>query len=65
MEKVVNEHEASRVLNLAVQTLRNWRTMRRGPSYLKMGGSVRYNLRDLEAYCQRKRVDPELDIIRS
>jgi predicted DNA-binding transcriptional regulator AlpA len=58
----VDERQASKLLGVAVQTLRNWRHLRRGPAYVKMGRSVRYQVKDLEAYLQRKKIDPELNI---
>jgi hypothetical protein len=56
---VVDEKQASKILNVAVQTLRNWRHMRRGPAYIKFGRAVRYPLSDLEQYIQSNRIDPE------
>jgi hypothetical protein len=58
----VDENQASKILGVAVQTLRNWRHLRRGPAYVKMGRSVRYQVKDLEAYLQRKKIDPEVNI---
>ncbi len=56
--KTVDEKTAARILGIAVQTLRNWRHVRRGPAYVKMGRSVRYQLRDIQAYIDERRVDP-------
>jgi hypothetical protein len=58
----VDENQASKILGVAVQTLRNWRHLRRGPAYVKMGRSVRYQVKDLEAYLQRKKIDPEVNM---
>jgi predicted site-specific integrase-resolvase len=55
----VDERQASKLLGVAVQTLRNWRHLRRGPAYVKMGRSVRYEVKDLETYLHKKKVDPE------
>jgi hypothetical protein len=39
----VDDKEAARILGFRnVQTLRNWRFQSRGPSYSKLGRSVRY-----------------------
>lgn len=35
---------------LSVGTLRNWRSMRMGPSFLKIGKSVLYPRRELEVW---------------
>ncbi|SPD73759.1 conserved hypothetical protein [uncultured Desulfobacterium sp.] len=62
MEKLVAllvDEEAARILNLGKQTLRNWRVARKGPPYIKMGGSIRYRLDDLLQYQNEKRINPE------
>jgi len=60
----VNEKRAAQFLGVAVQTLRNWRHLRRGPAYVKMGRSVRYQVEDLKAYLLNKRIDPEWSLRR-
>lgn len=35
---------------IKVQTLAKWRSLRRGPPYVKFGGRVLYRLADLEAF---------------
>lgn len=55
----VNEHEAARLLGVAVQTLRNWRHQRRGPAYCKAGTRVNYLVEDLKSYREKRRIDPE------
>jgi hypothetical protein len=35
------------LIGFAVQSLRNWRFLGRGPSYIKRGRSVRYRLKDV------------------
>ena len=59
LNPLVNEHEAARLLDVAVQSLRNWRHQRRGPVYLKISRSVRYRLEDLENFMDSNRIDPE------
>ena len=59
LNAAVNEHEAARILGVAVQTLRNWRHQRRGPAYLKSGTRVNYLVEDLKAYREKHRIDPE------
>lgn len=59
---IVGEHKAAQILGLRVQTLRNWRHLRKGPAYIKVGGrAVRYRLDDLTIWLDRRRVDPEAD----
>lgn len=48
---LLDEKEAAVVLALKVATLRNWRALRTGPRYVKVGKrSVRYRRADLEAF---------------
>ena len=56
--KTVDEKAAARILGVAVQTLRNWRHFRKGPAYIKMGRSVRYQIKDLQEYLDDRRIDP-------
>ena len=48
--KLLKETEAAAILNLEVTTLRRWRWAGRGPRFVKIGGAVRYDLADLEAF---------------
>jgi predicted DNA-binding transcriptional regulator AlpA len=57
--KVVNDQESAEILGVAPQTLRNWRSLRKGPPYLKIGRVVRYREEDLIAYLDKRRIDPE------
>lgn len=41
---------------ISVGTLRNWRAMRLGPSFMKVGKAVLYPLDDLDAWDERNRV---------
>jgi hypothetical protein len=41
---------------IAVGTLRNWRAMRLGPSFVKVGKTVLYAVDDLDAWDERNRV---------
>ncbi|MBW2429744.1 MAG: hypothetical protein JRF56_12345 [Deltaproteobacteria bacterium] len=60
----LNDVEAAKFLGVAVQTLRNWRHLSKGPAYLKLSpgprGRVGYLLDDLEVYRTRCRIDPEV-----
>lgn len=45
---LVDEYEAAATLGIAVRTLRNWRALRKGPRYRKIGARlVRYHVADL------------------
>ena len=41
---------------VSLGTLRNWRTRKIGPSFLKVGKAVLYPLEELEAWDERNRV---------
>lgn len=49
--ELVDEKEAAAILSIAVTTLRNWRTQRQGPQFVKVGSRlVRYRRSDLSAF---------------
>jgi len=52
---LVNETEAARILGLSVKTLRRWRWAGKPPCFLKLGGAVRYDPADLEAFIEQSR----------
>lgn len=48
---LVDEREAAAILSTAVRTLRNWRALRKGPRYRKIGARlVRYHVADLAEF---------------
>ena len=53
----VTELEAATFLALSPKTLSRWRWAGKGPSYKKLGSSVRYAPEDLEAFANRGRVE--------
>ena len=57
--QVVDERKAAEILGRAIQTLRNDRHLRKGPAYIKMGRSIRYQVSDLLDYIEKNRIDPE------
>ena len=60
MNTLLNEQEASRILNCALSTLRNWRFLGKGPPYIKFGRCVRYSETDLQNYLERHRIAPQV-----
>ena len=58
-EGLLNENGAARDLGVAVQTLRNWRHLRKGPAYICVGRRRLYDPADLKAFKRAHRVDPE------
>ncbi len=48
---LIDEKEAAAILAVAVTTLRNWRSLKQGPRYLKLGARmVRYSRAELAAF---------------
>jgi hypothetical protein len=64
MEKLFDEREAAERLNLRAWTLQNWRHLRKGPPYLKIGGRVKYRESDLNAFIKKRLIDPESSLKR-
>jgi hypothetical protein len=48
--KHLNQTELSRRWGLSPRTLERWRWAGCGPAFLKVGGSVRYRLEDVEEF---------------
>lgn len=48
---LLGEKEAAAILNCGTATLRNWRSLRKGPPFVKIGERlVRYHRADLAAF---------------
>ena len=54
-DQLITETETARLLGLKVATLRRWRWAGKGPRFLKLGGAVRYDPADLEAFIEQSR----------
>ncbi|MEH6629610.1 MAG: helix-turn-helix domain-containing protein [Halopseudomonas aestusnigri] len=49
--RLLNEIQASEILNMAPATLRRWRWAKRGPAFVKMSNrAVRYRQHDIDSY---------------
>ena len=60
--KLLTAEEVAVLTGLAVQTLAQWRSQKRGITYLKVGRAVRYHLSDVQQYLEGCRVsvsDPQ------
>jgi predicted DNA-binding transcriptional regulator AlpA len=60
--RYLTESQAAEILAVKKGTLANWRSERRGPAYVRLGGGrvIRYRVSDLEAFAEQVRVVPEL-----
>ena len=59
--RLLKEDEAAQILSLEVATLRRWRWSGRGPHFIKLGGAVRYDLADLDAFIESSRRESTSD----
>ncbi|WP_025323480.1 helix-turn-helix transcriptional regulator [Deferrisoma camini] len=56
---LVDQDRAAEILGLKNSgTLANWRSMRKGPRYVRLGRLVRYRVSDLLAWLDEQTVDP-------
>ena len=55
MQELLTIDETAKILKINKQTLRNWCSQRKIP-YKKIGRSVRFDTRSLEAWMKRKEV---------
>jgi len=54
--RLMNDKEAAMYLDVGLSTLRNWRSLHRGPDYIKMGRAVRYLEADLLKFLESRRI---------
>ena len=57
--KMVTQVEAARILGMSPRTLETWRYNGTGPAYSSIHGRIRYDVRDLEAYAEARRVETD------
>jgi predicted DNA-binding transcriptional regulator AlpA len=53
----IKERDAARYIGMSVPFLRLSRMNGAGPSFLKLGRAVRYDIRDLDSWLNSKRVE--------
>lgn len=54
--RMLNDRQAAGFLNVGLQTMRNWRTQRRGPDYHRLGRSIRYSESDLRKFLESRKI---------
>jgi hypothetical protein len=54
--KLLTDKQAAEYLNIGLQTLRNWRGLRRGPDYVKLGRAIRYSETDLLSFTESRKI---------
>lgn len=50
LDALVTEQVAASALGISVDTLQQWRWLKRGPEYYKIGRAVRYSMTGLERF---------------
>lgn len=50
LDELMTANEVADVLGLSTGTLANWRSLGIGPTYLKLGGRVRYRASNVNAW---------------
>jgi hypothetical protein len=58
LERLLSTEEVAEVLGRPPRTLRQWRYLGVGPTYLKVGAAVRYRPRDVEAWLEAQEQEP-------
>lgn len=48
--RCISQNELAQRWQVSEATLERWRSQRKGPQFLRLGGQVRYRLADVEAY---------------
>jgi predicted DNA-binding transcriptional regulator AlpA len=58
--KLLSTKQVSEILNLPESTLRYWRCAGLGPSYVKLGGRIKYDEADVHAYVKANKRIPSV-----
>jgi predicted DNA-binding transcriptional regulator AlpA len=56
MQKLLSTEEAAPLIGVRPKTLSNWRVLGRGPSHIRAGSKVAYDVSDIEAWKTARRV---------
>jgi predicted DNA-binding transcriptional regulator AlpA len=54
VEQLLNEHDVARITGLSVASVRRWRLLRQGPTYIKIGAAVRYRPVDIDTWLEAR-----------
>jgi hypothetical protein len=57
---LVSTKELSKMWDMPESTLRYWRCAGIGPAYVKLGGRIKYDLADVEAYVRANKRKPSV-----
>lgn len=56
MQKLLNTTEAAPLVGVSPKTLMNWRVLGMGPKHIRAGRKVAYDVNDIEAWKNVRRV---------
>lgn len=56
MEELATTEEVAAYLRVVPQTLANWAYLGKGPKFIKIGGTRRYDWNDVRAYVEARKV---------
>jgi predicted DNA-binding transcriptional regulator AlpA len=59
IKRYFNEKQVSEITGLSLPTLRNYRHLRKGPPYHKVGRAVRYADTDLSRFMESKKIQTD------
>jgi predicted DNA-binding transcriptional regulator AlpA len=54
VENLLNEYDVARITGLSVASVRRWRLLKQGPTYMKIGSAVRYRAADLARWLETR-----------
>lgn len=56
---LLTEAQAAKSLSVSLPTLRRWRRAGAGPVFYRIGGRIKYQIKDIEQWLDRRRVDKD------
>ena len=62
MADFLTEKEAAELLRLEPDTLKHWRFQKKGPTYYKLGGAIRYRESELLDFISSSRIEGGLGL---
>lgn len=56
-EQLMTADQVAEYLQVSTKTMDDWRRKKHGPRWIKVGGSIRYRVRDVDAYLDAQTVE--------
>ena len=60
-QRLLNEREVATSCSISVLTLRKWRSVKRGPKFIKISTLVRYRPEDIDAWIAEQKSAPTVE----